>query len=208
MALIARTLVFATGAVAALATSQAPEFTQQYRQRLGGALQELRVIVADFDADARRADLTREQALAAYGKSADGFLRDRGMSVARTVRRFESLQDQAERFESWPAIALPAALIGESDAQLVRGAWQDFRPGIPVTPAGAVWAAFGFLFGIVLAHGGRVAGRSAVGATRRRGLPSTRQGAAAYAGERFDNAPEVMPEIDGPNVDSGRRSRR
>ena len=207
MALIARTIVVVTGIAGAAVTSQAPEFTQQYRQRLGGALQELRVIVSDFDADAERRDLTREEALSSYRASADEFLRDRGLSIGQTIRRYESLQRQAERFESWPDFARPAVLVGESDVQLFGGAWQDFRPGLPLTVTGAVWAMIGFLIGALLAQGGRMAGRNTVGIARRRGVPATRQGRAAYAGELAGEAPEVMPDPDGPVADDGRHVR-
>ncbi len=208
MAMIARTLVVAVGLAGAAVSSQAPEFTQQYRQRLGGALQELRVVVEDFDADADRSDLSRQEALNRYRASADTFLRERGMSIGKAIHRYESLQRQALRFETWPEFARPAALIGKSDATLVSGVWQDFRPGLPFTAAGAIWAGIGFLAAALLAQGGRVAGRSTAGAARRRGVAATRQGRAAYAGQFAGNAPEVMPDPDGPVADDGRHVRR
>ena len=54
MALLRNTMTMAFGLAGALTLSQAPEFAQQYRQRLGGALDELRRVVADFDADAAK----------------------------------------------------------------------------------------------------------------------------------------------------------
>ena len=56
--------VSAVGALAGLALfSQAPEFAQQYRQRIGGAVDELRIVVADFDRDAATSQMTRDEAL-------------------------------------------------------------------------------------------------------------------------------------------------
>jgi len=207
MAMIARTLVVAAGIVGGAVSSQAPEFTQQYRQRLGGALQELRTIVEDFDADATSSDLSRQEALNRYRASADAFLRERGMSIGKAIHRYESLQRQAARFETWPEFARPAALIGESDPTLVSGAWSEFRPGVPLTVTGAIWAGLGFLAAALLAQGGRIAGRGTAGAARRRGVPATREGRAAYAGEMLGGAPEVMPDPDGPAADDGRHVR-
>ena len=51
---LGRLAVGIAAAAGALTASQLPEFAQQYRQRLGGALEELRQVVADFDADAER----------------------------------------------------------------------------------------------------------------------------------------------------------
>ncbi|QKV18807.1 DUF2937 family protein [Oricola thermophila] len=207
MAWIARTLVLATGIAGGVVTSQAPEFAQQYRQRLGGALQELRVVVEAFDADASRSGLGRAEALAAYRASADDFLRDRGVSIARTIARYDSLRLQAARFETWPEALRPAILAGEVDADLVRGTWRDFRPGVPVTVSGAIWAAVGFLLGLLLARGAGAAGRGIAGPARRRGVPATRQGIAAHAAVASGSAPEVVPDPDGPVVDDGRHVR-
>lgn len=207
MALIARTILVAAGIAGGVVTSQAPEFVQQYRQRLGGALQELQALVEDFDADARRSDLSRAEALAAYRASADEFLRDRGVSIGRTISRYESLQRQSARFASWPDAAQPALLVGESDPELIAGAWSDFRPGVPVTVSGAIWAAIGFLIGLLVVQGGRAAGRGLAGPARRRGVPATRRGKAAHVAIPVGGAPEVMPDPDGPVADDGRHIR-
>src|SRR4051812_31978800 len=60
---IARTLGLAFGLAGGLAASRGPEFAQQYRQRLGGAVDELRRVVERFDADAQGAGHTREGAI-------------------------------------------------------------------------------------------------------------------------------------------------
>jgi hypothetical protein len=49
-----RRLALAIAVLAGLIGSQGPEFAQQYRQRLGGALEELHRIIAEFDAEAQR----------------------------------------------------------------------------------------------------------------------------------------------------------
>ena len=60
MRALGRLIVGLAAAGGALTASQLPEFTQQYRQRLGGAVDELLRVVADFDADAARNPLTGE----------------------------------------------------------------------------------------------------------------------------------------------------
>ena len=47
-----RPISFALSLLGAALATQAPEFAQQYRQRLGGAIDELRGMVAQFDAEA------------------------------------------------------------------------------------------------------------------------------------------------------------
>ncbi|WP_346433371.1 DUF2937 family protein [Oricola sp.] len=208
MVWFARTLVVAVGVAGGVVTSQAPEFTQQYRQRLGGALQELRAIVADFEADAARNGLSRAQALSSYRASSDDFLRDRGASMTKTIHRFDTLERQADRFESWPEPALPIAMFGESDAELVKGAWQDFRPGVPVTATGFIWAGIGFVIALLLAQGGRKAGRGLAGSSRRRGVAATRQGDAAPMAVAAGDAPEIAVDPDDPVAEGHRHPRR
>jgi hypothetical protein len=57
--------------------SQTPEFVQQYSQRLGGALDELHQVVNDFDQDAARSGLVRDDALEEMRSASTRFLRDR-----------------------------------------------------------------------------------------------------------------------------------
>jgi hypothetical protein len=54
----ARRFALAVAVLARLIGSQAPEFAQQYRQRLGGALEELNRIIAEFEAEVRAENLT------------------------------------------------------------------------------------------------------------------------------------------------------
>ena len=76
-----RALATLGGLGLAIACSQFPEYAQQYEQRLGGAVDELRIIVADFDADARKFGLSREEALGRYAASPDPFIMARGPTI-------------------------------------------------------------------------------------------------------------------------------
>ena len=134
-----------TAAVGGVAASQFPEFAQQYRQRLGGALDEMRQVVADFDADALRNELTREEALHTYGEAAEPFLQDRGVSMTSLVSRYEWLSEQRARLETAPPLMRPLVVLSGPDAKVAEGAWADFEPAVPVTASGFAWAAIGFL---------------------------------------------------------------
>jgi hypothetical protein len=52
--MFARRLALAIAVLAGLIGSQGPEFAQQYRQRLGGTLEEIKRIVSEFDAKGSR----------------------------------------------------------------------------------------------------------------------------------------------------------
>jgi len=143
MAVIRRTSVAIMAIAGGLAGSQAPEFAQQYSQRLGGAVEELQAVVADFDADARRSGLDRDEALETYSRSPDVFLRDRGISMSEILARFSLLVRQKEELETVEPAMRPVVVMRRPDARIVEGAWRDFEPAVPLTTVGAIWTAAG-----------------------------------------------------------------
>lgn len=142
--MIGRFIVGLAAFFGALVSSQFPEFSAQYRQRLGGALEELRVIVSEFDASATRSGLSRDDALARFGETGEPFLQEQGSSTGTTIRRFEHLASQRERLETASPVMRPVVVLSGPDRRVLEGAWQDYEPAVPVTPSGFVWAALGF----------------------------------------------------------------
>lgn len=156
---IIRTISVTLGSVVALAFSQAPEFAQQYEQRLGGAIGELEPIVANFDADAQRADLSREEALALYGRSHEQFLKDRGKSMLEVFDRYEKLVRQRRILTSTGEFLSPAVILYSADMSLVSETGKDFKPAVPLTLAGIAHAALGFVLAMLAASGIRALAR-------------------------------------------------
>ncbi|EJZ21137.1 DUF2937 family protein [Rhizobium sp. Pop5] len=148
---IARIIAVAAGVVGGMVFSQAPEFAQQYRQRIGGAIDELRVIVEDFSQQAATHHLDRQEALNAYAQSSDDFLRDRGVSMQSTITRYETLLSQQQKLGTAAPVAKPFVLVGNADDVVFANTWRDFVPGVPVSFAGLVWGAIGFIGGWVVA---------------------------------------------------------
>jgi hypothetical protein len=142
-------MIFTAALAGGVSLSQAPEFAQQYRQRIGGAIEELRHVVADFDRDASRNGLTRSEALAVHARAAPLF-RDRGRSMETTIARLDLLSRQQREFETASPLAQPLLLI-EADRALVDGVWRDFEAAVPLTLAGFAWGAAGFFLAAVLA---------------------------------------------------------
>jgi Protein of unknown function (DUF2937) len=159
MGLFSKGVTIASAAAGLAVLSQAPEYAQQYRQRLGGAVEELRVVVADFDRDAENSQLTRRQALDEMQGSPTRFARDRGASMERTIRRFEALFEQRRLLDQSAPIARPLFVLRNPDSEIANGAWQDFEPAVPLNVPGAVYGGLGALIALLLA-------RLAIGAKR------------------------------------------
>lgn len=146
-----RRMVAGIGGVGlAVVMSQFPEYAQQYTQRLGGAVDELRVVTEDFDRAAIQAGLDRPGALQRYQSSSDSFLADRGESMERTFRRYDLLSqtlhkiqgaDPVERFRNLPAYL---------DTDIGRRTLENYQPAVPVTMEGLFYAAGGFGVGYLL----------------------------------------------------------
>lgn len=143
--MIFRVLAFSSAVLGGAGASQFPEYSQQYLQRLSGAVEELDRVSADFDASAEAAGLNRDQALAQMEGTA--FLESRRADMDRTFARHARLsEDLAALEESGPfARALHAWRMTDSD--VAQAAWGDFEPAVPVTGEGAVFAGGGAVLG-------------------------------------------------------------
>jgi hypothetical protein len=138
------------GLALGLALSQFPEYAQQYQQRLGGAVDELRVIAEDFDRASTTAGLTRTEALGRYAGSADTFLVDRGLSMAATIARYEHLSAMLSRIQGANTIERFTLLPDFLDTDIGARALENFQPAVPVTAEGFAYAGGGFLLGYVM----------------------------------------------------------
>ncbi|SEN63217.1 Protein of unknown function [Pseudorhodobacter antarcticus] len=143
--MIAKILALAGGISGAVALSQYPEFSQQYIQRLGGQVDALTLVVADFDRSATANGLTRDAALDQLQGTA--FLAARKTDTARMFARHERLAaDLAFLRLASPMerIAMPHRL---GDAETFAATWGDYQPALPLTVAGAVAGVLGFFGG-------------------------------------------------------------
>ncbi|MEM7426591.1 MAG: DUF2937 family protein [Pseudomonadota bacterium] len=129
------------------AGSQAPEFAQQYYQRLGGAVDELRTVVEDFDRDAQKNGLERDAALERMIRNSDNLVRDRGSTMSTTIRRHERITGQLRALESAPEIMRPVIALRAMDDEIAKRTLEVYRPAVPLTLPGL---AYGFIGMIVL----------------------------------------------------------
>jgi hypothetical protein len=135
------------GLALGLVLSQFPEYAQQYLQRLGGAVDELKIITEDFDRAANAAGLTRVEALGHYSGNADTFLVDRGLSMAATIARYEHLRASLGRIRGASAVERFTLLPDFLDTDIGARALENFQPAVPVTVEGFAYAGGGFLLG-------------------------------------------------------------
>ncbi|HRK24003.1 MAG TPA: DUF2937 family protein [Beijerinckiaceae bacterium] len=141
-------LVFAGWMLASgLAGAQLPELAQQYRQRLGGAVDELRTIVTRFETDAKSEGLDSAAALERHRANQDELIRKRGIAMAETIARFTRLSDQEVRLKEDNTLLRVTTMLAHGDRDIVSAAMRDFSPAVPINAEGGFFAAVGAFFG-------------------------------------------------------------
>lgn len=146
----ARPLSFLIGLALGFVLSQAPEFAQQYRQRLGGAIDELRRIIQQFDEDSRRSGYDRSAALRVMANNAEPLIRDQATRMEETIARHSRLREQEEAFRDGGPFVRLAAFVVNFDRPLVQRTLQAYEPAVPVTIEGILLAGGGFVFVYIL----------------------------------------------------------
>jgi hypothetical protein len=149
-----RRVVAGIGGVAlAVVLSQFPEYAQQYTQRLGGAVDELRIVTEKFDRDARDAGLDRQQALTRFEASSDEFLAGRGTSEAANFARYEQLSATLARIQNANAVQRFQMLPAYLDTDIGARTLENYQPAMPVTVEGILYAGGGLLVGYLVLSG-------------------------------------------------------
>jgi hypothetical protein len=132
--------------------AQFPEYAQQYEQRLGGAVDELRIIVDDFDRGAASFGLSREEALMRYAVSPDEFINDRGLSMRQTLARYDRLSADLAQLQQAGPVQRLQHLPRYLDSDVGARALENFQPGMPATGEALAWGLMGMSLGYVLLY--------------------------------------------------------
>jgi len=156
------------GLVMAAALCQEPEFLQQYRQQLDGAIGILQAEADRFDADARAQSLTRDQALGRLTTNPDPVVVAEGSQRQAAFFRLASLlRDRAELAEPG-LIHGVTTLVRHLDRPVAQAALTKLRPAAPLSEDGLFFAGLGFLIGFLL--GGALLGGLGLLAGSTRGI--------------------------------------
>ena len=145
--MIGRVLAMAIGILSGLAASQTPEFAQQYRQRLGGAIDELRRVVTRFDETARASGMTREQALRRLAQDQDPIVQGQAGAQQEVATRLVRLESQRQAFIDAGPFGRLLVLMRDPDPGLARAAYLDYEPAWPATTEGLATGGAGFVAG-------------------------------------------------------------
>lgn len=142
---ITRIIAFGLGLLGGVVASQGPEYSQQYRQRLGGAIDELRQVVGRFDADAQAHGETRESAITRLRGNSDDLASRQGAAMQANVERLDRLDAHRQAMLDAGPFRRVALMVRDGDEDVMQAAYRDFEPAVPVTEEGILSAALGFV---------------------------------------------------------------
>jgi len=150
--MIIRQIALFFAMLSGILTTQMPEYWQQYRQRLEGAIDELSAIVTKFDAESTAQGMTEAGGIAHLEQSTDPLARGRGEAMENAVNRLNQLKRADAAFndknipEKWWTLATTF------DPAVAARAYETFQPAVPTSWDGFIAGVIGFFVGGGLIH--------------------------------------------------------
>lgn len=136
----------------AVVFSQAPEFMQQYLQRLEGHLEEARATLARFQAAAAQANLTLDQLVKAADHNPDPAMAKLAGVAQETAWRVDRLAADDTALRGASIATRPFVFFAHADWSIARGTLEIYRPAVPTTVEGLAYALLGVLLALTLYH--------------------------------------------------------
>jgi Protein of unknown function (DUF2937) len=140
--------------VGAVLCSQLPEFIQQYLQRLGGHLDEARRQLGQFQEIAAKSGLTLDQLITKSRDASEATVARLGQLMHDTMVRVDALSAADAALREASVFSRPFVFLHHVDLSIARATWSVFKPAVPTTVEGMLYAGLGMLLMLALYHGG------------------------------------------------------
>ena len=137
----------------AVGLSQAPEFFQQYLQRLGGHLDEARLALARYEVVARESGITLRQLIDTTRAQPAEPVAKLGDVIAESLARVETLSAAEAALREASLWERPFVFLRHVDASIAARTWEVFKPAVPVTAEGLVYAGVGMVLALLIYQG-------------------------------------------------------
>jgi hypothetical protein len=135
-----------------VAFSQVPEFMQQYLQRLGGHLDEARRQLDQFRQVAEQSGLTLDRLIDQTQTNPDAAVAKLSTVMTRAVSRVEELETAQLAIQNASLWERPFVFARNMDSEIARATGDIFKPAVPTTVEGLVYAIVGMLVVLMIYH--------------------------------------------------------
>lgn len=150
--------------------SQAPEFLQQYLQRLEGHLDEARLGLGRLRDAAAQSGMTLDQLASSAASNPDPALARLGAVVRESSARVDLLGAADAALRGASAWTRPFEFLAHADWGIARATLAIYRPAVPTTAEGLAYALAGMAAALALYH--LAVRRPVAAALRRRHAPA------------------------------------
>jgi hypothetical protein len=132
--------------------AQGPEFMQQYLQRLGGHLAEAHRQLASFHATADQAGITFDRLVTQTAASPDQAVARLAAVMTDAAERVTQLQAAHDALLGAAVWERPIIFLRHVDWAILRGTAAIFKPAVPTTVEGLIYAIAGMVTLLALYH--------------------------------------------------------
>lgn len=134
--------------------SQAPEFMQQYLQRLGGHLDEARRQLQQFQNAAKSSGISLDDLIHRTTTNAEPAVAKLGAVMTDNVDRVDTLAAAQAALLDASLWTRPFVFLQHLDPSIAHATWSVFKPAVPTTVEGLVYALLGMLVLLGIYYGG------------------------------------------------------
>ncbi len=138
--------------IGAVGLSQGPEFMQQYTQRLGGHLDEAQRQLAQFSQTSAQAGLSLPEYITRTSTNADTAVAKLGGVMAASAERVDELSAALVALRDANLWERPFVFLRHVDTQIAGATWEAFKPAVPTTLEGLVYALAGMAAALLIYH--------------------------------------------------------
>ncbi len=131
---------------------QGPEFIQQYLQRLGGHVDEARRQVGQFKQAAEQSGVTLDRLIAQTNTNTDPAVAKLGNVMSSANLRLVELESSQSAISQASLVERPFLFIRHVDTEIARATWSVFKPALPTTVEGLIYAVTGMVLILCLYH--------------------------------------------------------
>ncbi|HOP28738.1 MAG TPA: DUF2937 family protein [Spirochaetota bacterium] len=135
----------AIAAAGAVVFMQIPAFIVQYIQRLGGHVDELKLLIEKYKAAAADSGRPLTEYVQLHIQSGVKEFASTGKLMSENIERFNFLSDAHQQISSASGIKQFFLFISKSDMDIIRGTYSDFVPGISFSVQSVIYAAAGIV---------------------------------------------------------------
>jgi hypothetical protein len=151
--MLARLFYSLGAATGGAAFSQFPEYYAHYVQRLGGRIDQARLRAEEIREDAAAKGLSVEDYIENFLDSAPHSLE--GARMSESIFQLDRMEAAYNALREAPVMQRPFTFVEHMNTGLVEATLGDFKPALPLTPEGLVYAGCGALAGLILIFGSR-----------------------------------------------------